>query len=727
MMDMDYALQKEFNCCLINLEDMLQNGTVISKTKIDKPHSFSVACNIAMQIIAQATSNQFGGISASLTHLAPFVDISRKKFKKEIIKEFNDNNIPYNENQINNIAESRVLKEIEKGVQTIQYQVVTLTTQNGKAPFLSVFMYLGEAKDEQTKKDLALIIKEVLKQRIQGIKNEKGTWITPAFPKLLYVLEPDNIKEDSKYWYLTKLAAECTAKRMVPDFISEKVMKELKDGNCYPCMGCVDGREVIDYMIENIAYVEDFETAWNRINNYYKTVTKYSKDSEYITTEDVKIYDTFSSKYVPVKKFIRNKDQGRWYRVEFNGPSLYITEDHPLPTQRGRVKAKDLQVGDIVQASNHLNFVEFNKQYEKATEYKVIKITYLGNRNRYEYDVETESDHFDVSGINSHNCRSFLSTGCLDEDGNEKFYGRFNIAVCTINLPHVALSSERNYDKFWKIFDKRLEMIKRVLLIKQKRLLGTKAEVSPIHWMYGGISRLGYDEVIDKLLYAPYSTISLGYAGLYETVLYMTGKSHTDPSATEFALDIMKYMNNKVSQWKKETNIGFAVYGTPIESTSYKFAKSLQRDFGKGIKGITDKNYVTNSYHVTPSEEIDAFAKLEFEAKFQKYSLGGTIQYIEIADLTKNIDAVLEIIKSIYENNMYAELNTRYHWCQKCGYQGNIPIIENENNKLIFECPQCGNTDTRTMNLPLRVCGYISSNQMNQGRLNDIKDRVYHL
>lgn len=556
--DTDYFAQRMHNCDLVNLEDMLNNGTVITGTLIERPHSFSTACNIATQIIAQVASNQYGGQSISLAHLAPFVHVSREKILKNVRDEHASIGVIMTDEQVNKIVEKRLREEVRKGVQTIQYQVVTLLTTNGQAPFVTVFMYLGEAKNEQEKKDLAMIIEEVLIQRHRGVKNEKGVWVTPAFPKLIYVLEEDNIHKDSPYYYLTELSAKCTAKRMVPDYISEKKMKELKEGNCFPVMGC----------------------------------------------------------------------------------------------------------------------------------------------------------------------RSNLSPW-KDENGEYKFYGRFNQGVVTINLVDVALSSDRNLDRFWKIFDDRLELCYKALMCRHERLKGTLSDAAPILWQYGACARLEKGEPIDKLLYGGYSTISLGYAGLCECVRFMTGKSHTDPSATPFALEIMKHMNDACEKWKKETNIGFGIYGTPLESTTYKFAKCLQKRFGI-IEGVTDKGYITNSYHVHVTEDINAFDKLAFEAKFQDLSTGGAISYVEVPNMQNNIEAVLEVIKFIYDNIMYAELNTKSDYCQECGYDGEIEIVE-DGSKLVWKCPQCGNTDQDKMNVARRTCGYIGTEFWNQGRTQEIKERVLHL
>mgnify|MGYP002550808697 CR=1 FL=1 len=569
--DADYYAQHMHNCDLVNLEDMLQNGTVISGTLIEKPHSFSTACNIATQIIAQIASNQYGGQSISLTHLAPFVDVSRRKIRESVVREIRELGAEAAEERISKIVEERLREEIKRGVQTIQYQVVTLMTTNGQAPFITVFMYLGEARNPQEKHDLAIIIEETLRQRYQGVKNEKGVWITPAFPKLIYVLEEDNIHEDSKYFYLTRLAAECTARRMVPDYISEKKMKELK-GDVYTCMGC----------------------------------------------------------------------------------RSFLTPD----------RFTDAGIGNVANAGNY-------------------------------------------------------------EPGKHKYYGRFNQGVVTINLPDVALSSGGNRDRFWQIFEERLELCHRALRCRHERLLGTTSDAAPILWQYGALARLKKGETIDKLLYNGYSTISLGYAGLYECVKYMTGKSHTDPAATPFALDIMQKMNDKCKEWKTAENIDYSLYGTPLESTTYKFAKCLQKRFGV-IKGITDKGYITNSYHVNVTEEIDAFTKLEFEAQFQHLSPGGAISYVEVPDMQNNIPAVLEVMKFIYDHIIYAELNTKSDYCQVCGWDGEIQIVE-EDGKLIWKCPRCGNTDQDKMNVARRTCGYIGTQFWNQGRTQEIKDRVLHL
>ena len=569
--DTDYFAQHMHNCDLVNLEDMLQNGTVITGTMIEKPHSFATACNIATQIVAQVASNQYGGQSISLTHLAPFVEVSRQKIRRIVLAEMASIGVDPGEEKISELVEARLREEIRRGVQTIQYQVVTLLTTNGQAPFITVFMYLNEARNEREKKDLAMIIEEMLLQRYQGVKNEQGVWVTPAFPKLIYTLEEDNIHEDAPYWYLTELAAKCTARRMVPDYISEKKMKELK-GDVYTCMGC----------------------------------------------------------------------------------RSFLTPD----------RFTDAGIGNVANAGNY-------------------------------------------------------------EPGKHKYYGRFNQGVVTINLPDVALSSGGNTEKFWQIFEERLELCHKALRCRHERLLGTTSDAAPILWQYGALARLKKGETIDKLLYNGYSTISLGYAGLYECVKYMTGKSHTDPAATPFALAIMQKMNDKCKEWKTAENIDYSLYGTPLESTTYKFAKCLQKRFGV-IKGITDKGYITNSYHVNVTEEIDAFTKLEVEAQFQHLSPGGAISYVEVPDMQNNIPAVLEVMKFIYDHIIYAELNTKSDYCQVCGWDGEIQIVE-EDGKLIWKCPRCGNTDQDKMNVARRTCGYIGTQFWNQGRTQEIKDRVLHL
>ncbi len=575
--DSDYFAQHMHNCCLVNLEDMLQNGTVISETMIERPKSFSTACNIATQAIAQIASSQYGGQSITLSHLVPFVDVSRQKFRKEVALEFETAGMKINKKQVNEIAEMRVRKEIERGCQVIQYQVITLMTTNGQAPFITVYMYLDEVPEGQTREDLAMVIEEMLKQRILGVKNEKGQLITPAFPKLIYVLDEDNIHEDSKYWYLTELAAKCTAKRLVPDYISAKKMKELKGGDVYPCMGC----------------------------------------RSFLTPDNENVPEGFCN------------------------------------------------AGNKAHAQNY-------------------------------------------------------------KEGDHKYYGRFNQGVVTLNLVDVACSSNRDEEKFWQLMEERTELCKRALMCRHNRLLGTPSDVAPILWQNGALARLAKGEVIDPLLFGNYSTISLGYAGLCECTKYMKGVSHTDPKGKDFALKVMQFLNDKCAKWRAETNVSFSLYGTPLESTTYKFAKSLQKRFGI-IPEVTDKNYITNSYHVHVTEQIDAFTKLKFESEFQALSPGGAISYVEVPDMNSNIEAVLSVMKYIYDNIMYAELNTKSDYCQCCGYDGEIKIVTDTDGKLIWECPNCGNRDQDKMNVARRTCGYIGTQFWNQGRTQEIKERVLHM
>lgn len=952
--DADYFMQKEHNCDLINLEDMLQNGTVISETLIEKPHSLSTACTVTTQIIAQVASSQYGGQSISLAHLAPFVDVSRQKIRSEVEHELCDIADTLLEgkelnNAIDKITKERLASEIKKGIQTIQYQLVTLMTTNGQAPFITIFMYLNEAKNEQEKSDLAMLIEEMLKQRMQGVKNEDGVYIAPAFPKLIYVLEEDNIVEDSDYWYLTKLAAECTSKRLVPDYISEKVMLELK-GDVYTCMGCVDGKELVTYKIKDKLYVESFERMWRRLSDSFEIKHQFTDDNPnlYMDLSDIAIYDTEKG-FVDTNRIIRNVSD-EWLDVDLsNGRRLLCTTDHPLTLRDGReVYASELKLGDkilinsnqyneetetfnvdkawllgfmlcdgcyqnnhifasiaatgedeiehkfhdtftkyfglktktvlqergkkgtykdlcaiaddngglqytinyftskfgginkvnrqipnevfswnyeaklaflagMIDADGYINSHQNEKDYstvqigstnkelalgqmalsqslgmpariyhnhytkknpeliryrvefypndelinyiickKKCDNYiesnisgytiesEIIKIIPV-HKKMYSYDVTTSSAHFEVSGIYSHNCRSFLTVDRFsDKVGNisnaknfdktkHKYYGRFNQGVVTISLPDIALSSERDIDKFWEIFDERTELCHKTLRTRHDRLLGTSSDVAPILWQYGALARLKKHEKIDRLLYDGYSTISLGYAGLYECVKFMTGHSHSDEGiGEEFGLKVMQALNDKCNQWKEEENIDYSLYGTPLESTTYKFAKSLKNRFGEDvfikIDG-KDRNYITNSYHIPVFEPITAFEKLRIESKFQKLSPGGAISYIEVPSMAHNIPAILEVIKFIYNNIMYAEINTKSCYCEKCGFDGDIPLVKDENNTLKWECPNCGNTDNTTMDIAFRVCGYIGTakNGGNQGRYGDIHDRVYHL
>lgn len=938
------------NCDLVNLDDMLQNGTVISGTMIERPHSFSTACNIATQIIAQVASCQYGGQSITLSHLSPFVDVSRKKIARAVDKEMAETGIDISDEQKDEIVEARLRDEVRRGVQTIQYQVVTLMTTNGQAPFITVFMYLDEVPEGQPREDLAMVIEEVLRQRYQGVKNEKGVWVTPAFPKLIYCLDEDNIHKDSKYYYLTELAAKCTAKRMVPDYISAKKMHEYKlskgeiegAGDVYTPMGCVDRAEVVAYRFDGQLYVESIGRMWERMADISGTKLQPGRTNDfYCDLDDVLIYDTVNG-WTPCHRIIRNAD-AEFLNVRLsNGRELVVTPDHPFETEnRGLVYAEDLTCDDIIRIDRnpigdckdkpfdvdeawllglivcvgsydkHLsvsfdmdandvrdhfselmlakhNFASHvfehhceckgthqdvylqSTQYDSIVDYcdklkryfggtkkmdRQLPHDYLdwsrparlallagmmdadgyvrpmgkrlenqasiGSTNKalaiqqmlliqslgmpayvvhnlykgsgradtvryainfkmtqeiidamhcakkkarynpdhrinasgsdfasvvsvditdycnYSYDVTTESEHFTVSGVWSHNCRSFLTP---DRSGNgydnvaraknydptkPKYYGRFNQGVVTINLPDVALSSGGDMDKFWEIFDERLELCHKALRCRHDRLCGTVSDAAPILWQYGALARLDKGETIDKLLYGGYSTISLGYAGLYECVKYMTGKSHTDEEAKPFALAVMQRLNDKCNEWKQAEDIDYSPYGTPLESTTYKFAKCLQKRFGI-VKGITDHGYITNSYHVNVRENIDAFTKLKFESDFQRLSPGGAISYVEVPDMQDNLEAVLSVMQFIYDNIMYAELNTKSDYCQVCGYDGEIQIVEDD-GKYIWECPHCGNRDQSKMNVARRTCGYIGTQFWNQGRTEEIKDRVMHL
>ena len=929
--DSDYFAQRMTNCCLINLDDMLQNGTVISDTMIEKPHSFYTACNITTQIIAQVASNQYGGQSFSLAHLAPFVDISRNRIRRSIIKQNKELDLKDSDELIEKKVNFRLNEEIKRGIQTIQYQILTLMTTNGQAPFVTMFMYINEVSEGQTRDDMILLIREVLRQRYEGVKNEKGVWITPAFPKIIYVLDENNASPDSPYYDLTVEAAKCTAKRMVPDYISAKKMKEYKEGDIYPCMGCVDGQEVVTYKFYDFLFVESFERMWKRLKSLFEIKTQPNGQDCYMDVSHVTIYDKDRG-FVPTLRIIRNFSN-TWLKVKLtNGRSLLCTEDHPFVTKRGRVYAKNLIKGDSVP----LNFNQYSENYkyvdpewawalgvllcdsaysssvvgsfaatgedeiiqnlqaivtnkyninsniitrnreEKGcykdlvfykserlkcdlihlfegisksnrhipneifhwnneakysflagmidadgyinSSQKISKIQ-LGSTNKelalqqlllaqalgmkaymyenhysknsakvryrvefipddiliskikcskkrlkfknnkrtnsisiendfgsvkeiikvdiaqYSYDVTTQSDHFDVSGIYSHNCRSFLTVDRFHKNlsnsknyktGINQYYGRFNQGVVTINLVDVACSSYGNMDNFWNILDERLELCHKALRLRHDRLLGTPSDVAPILWQHGAYARLGKGEKIDKLLYDGYSTISLGYVGLYEMCMRMLGESHTSPKGEKFSLSVMQHLNDKCTEWKQKENIDYSLYGTPMESTTYKFAKCLQKRFGI-IKNVTDHNYITNSYHVNVRESIDAFTKLSFESRFQKLSPGGAISYVEVPNMQKNIEAVLAVIRYIYDNIMYAEINTKSDYCHICGYEGEIQIVEDDNHKLIWQCPNCGNTNQDKMNVARRTCGYIGTHFWNQGRTQEIKERVLHL
>lgn len=741
--DADYFAQHMSNCCLVNLEDMLQNGTVISETMIEKPHSFSTACNIATQVIAQIASSQYGGQSITLSHLAPFVDVSRQKYIKLIREENEAIGRHLSEEEILKLAEIRTKDEIKRGVQTIQYQVITLMTTNGQAPFITVFMYLNEVQDKQTKDDLALIIEEVLKQRMLGVKNEKGVYITPAFPKLIYVLEEDNISEDAKYWYLTELAAKCTAKRMVPDYISEKIMKEVKENNCYPSMGCVDGKERVLYQYKNRVFYESFESMWYRLSKTFEVKKQPNGIDDYMDTPGILIYDSKEG-FVDNFRVIRNTSKD-WLNIGFsNGRKLLCTIDHPFETEnRGVVLAKDLAYNDIiamdVKTPNEITIMDYTSRKDKNIHLCNLESMDRIQHKAYSYDVTTASEHFTVSGIYSHNCRSFLTVDRFaDTVGNiahaknfdkyeHHYYGRFNQGVVTINLVDVACSSDGDFEKFWRILDERLELCHRALRCRHERLLNTPSDVAPILWQNGALARLERGETINKLLYNGYSTISLGYAGIAEMTYRMYGCYHTDSNeARNFALSVMQRLNDKCNEWKTAENIDYSVYGTPLESTTYKFAKCLQKRFGL-IKNVTDHNYITNSYHICVRAEIDAFSKLSKEAEFQRLSPGGAISYVEVPDMKNNIPAVLALLKHIYYNIMYGELNTKSDYCQVCGYTGQIQIVTDDDGKLIWECPNCGNRDQKKMNVARRTCGYIGTQYWNQGRTQEIKQRKLHL
>ena len=699
--DADYFAQNAIsNCCLINLEDMLQNETCINKVTIEKPHRLITATTIATQIITAVTSSQYGGATITLSHLAPFVRESYDRYLEKY------RNRGFDEEKCVQYAKEDLKKEIADSVQTFNYQINSMTTTNGQSPFLSVCMYLGET--EEYKEELAMLIEEFLRQRIQGLKNEVGVYVTPAFPKLLYMLEEDNIHEGSKYWYLTVLAAQCTAKRMVPDYVSEKIMLELK-GDVYPCMGCVDGKETITYKYNNNIYTESFEKMWGRLSKYFEIDKQPNLTDFIMKTPGVKIYDQKKG-FVDNYSIIKNHTS-KWLKITFsNGTVINCTPDHPFENTNGKIVfARDLTENDLID-------IDVTKDDSYSRICHVIHVKEYEN-NSFSYDVTTSSEHFTVSGIYSHNCRSFLTPDRFTEtnignianalnyiSGEHKYYGRFNQGVVTLNLPDIALSSGGDEDMFWTIFNERTELCHKALQARHKRLEGTISDVAPILWQHGAFARLKSGEKIDPLLHGGYSTLSLGYAGLYECVKYMTGHSHTDGGVGEaFGLEVMQALNDKCSEWKAAENIDYSLYGSPIESTTYKFAKCLKKRFGI-IEGITDRDYITNSYHVPVFEEIDPFEKLTIESKFQKLSPGGAISYIECADLTHNTEAVLEVIKFIYDHIMYAELNTKSDYCQACGYDGEIKIIE-ENGELIWECPNCGNRDKTKMNVARRTCG----------------------
>lgn len=708
--DQDYSPAMPMsNCELINLEDMLQNGTVLNGTMIEKPKSFKTACTVTSQISAQVCSVTYGGQSINLAHLAPFVDVSRQKHLRETRADFEKSGLTLDEKSIFKVANERLKREIKDGIQTLQYEWITLNGTNGQAAFVTLFMYINDVAEGQLRDDLVLLIEEVLRQRIVGVKNSKGAYITIAFPKLIYVLDENNIYEDSEYWWLTKLAAECSTKRLVPDYVSAKRMKELKEGNVFAPMGCVSGCEPITYKIGDQIYKVEFQKAWDHLSQKFEVKVQPDQMNVYMDLEGVEIYDTLEG-FVPCYRMIRNQSNA-WVEVFFDNEDLIdATLDHPFEViGKGVVYGDDLTVGDQMYATID----------GKVSVVKVVDILRCFF-DSFSYDVTTASEHFEVAGIYSHNCRSFLSPW-KDDEGNYKFWGRFNQGVVSLNLPHVALSSKGDMNEFWRILDERLQLCFKALIARHNSLKGIKAKVAPIMWMNGAVARLDADDVIDPLLYGGYSTISLGYAGIYEMTRYMTGESNTSPKGHDFALQVMKYLEETTKRWKQETNIGFALYGTPLENTTEKFAKVNERDFGI-IKDVTDHGYVTNSYHVNPHEQINAFDKLSFESEFQDLSLGGAISYVETPNMTKNIDAVLEVMKHIYETNMYAEINTTTSYCHICG----CTDIKMEDD-LKYHCPNCGNDDFNKMNIAVRVCGYVSTNPFNDGRAKDIYDRVYHI
>ena len=824
--DADYFLEDtRTNCSLINLKDQLDNGTVVNGKMIESPHKLLTAMTITTQIITAVASSQYGGTTVTMTHLAPYVRKSYEKYlrvyREMFEEEFDDPELV--DKLVKKFADKALKKEIEDAVQTFNYQINSMSTTNGQTPFVTVFLYLGE--DKEYTKEVAMLTEEFFKQRLLGIKNEAGVYVTQEFPKLIYVAEEQNVHEDSEYFWLTKLAAKCMAKRMVPDIISEKKMFELKEGNCFPSMGCVDGHSVIDYKFNGERYVESFERAWNRLSGIFEVKLQDDGMNHYIDTPGIEIWDNKEKKYVKQYRIIRNT-QSEWYRVSFTGGRyIDVTNDHPFEIiGKGVVKAENLRIGDKLYKRNanedininvkdvdensimwnmgfnikeslplpqsvfnaslteKLNFVsgliaskanksqsdsfviELNNESLALQElvllnelnlhpeiYKVsddlIKIIFNDTIHKvdlneseisevisieaysvekYSYDVTTESEHFTVNEVYSHNCRSFLAPW-KNEKGEYQFYGRFNIGVVTINLVDVALSSHGDMEKFWEIFEDRLENLCHVALkCRINKLKGTLSDVAPILWQHGAFARLKKGEPIDKLMYGGYASISLGYAGLYECVKYMTGKSHTDGAEGEqFGLEVMDYMNKKCDQWKKEENIGYSIYGTPIESTTYKFAKSNRKKFGV-IEGITDRDYITNSYHVPVFEEIDWFEKLRIESIFQAKSTGGAVSYVEGDDLQDNEDLVVQIIQYIYETILYAELNIKSDYCQVCGYEGEISLLE-ENGELVWECPCCHNRDQSKMNVTRRTCGYLGQNFWNLGRTWDIHDRVVHI
>ena len=710
--DMDYFLQKIMNCCLINIGDMLDNGTVMNGKMVETPKSFQVACTVTTQIIAAVACGQYGGQSVNIKHLGKYLRISKEKFERktrEACPQLNDN-------EVDAIVKSRLQDELESGVQTIQYQINTIMSSNGQTPFVTLFLDIDPGSEYECEN--AAIIYEILRQRLQGLKNEQGVWVTPTFPKLVYPLYEENNLSGGKFDFVTKLAAKCSAKRMYPDYISSKQMKEIYEGQVFSCMGCVAGHSIIRAKMDPDEIIqESFTSFWNQLAEKFE-IYEQTKGSEnlYMDLSGVKIYDSKRKEFVECKRIIRNVSR-EWKRIRFeNGHSIDCTPDHPFFTvNRGRVLAQDLQAGDSVYFSDWI----FNRD-DNFYETKITDIFSLTEK-KYSYDVTTESDFFEVSGMYSHNCRSFLSPW-KDENGKYKWEGRFNQGVVTINLPQIGIIANGNENEFWKLLDERLELCRQALMCRHKALKGTPSDISPIHWQHGALARLKKGEVIDKYLEGGYSTLSLGYIGIYEMTYAMKGVSHTDPVGEEFAVRVMKYLKKTTVKWREESGLGFSLYGSPAESLCYRLAEIDKKKFGE-LENITDKGYYTNSYHVDVREKIDAFRKLEFESQFQKISTGGCISYIEIPNMQKNISVMEDLIKFIYEHIQYAEFNTKSDYCMVCGYDGEIII--NDNNE--WECPQCHNKNQRLMNVTRRTCGYLGSNYWNEGKTKEIKSRVLHL
>lgn len=701
-----------FNCCLVNLDDMVQNGTRLSDMDIVKPKSFMTACAVTAQIIFAISGNQYGGQTISLSHLAPFVRISKEKYERKYRE------LGFSGENLDKLTNFSLKKEIKDGIQCLVYNVITMSNSNGQAPFLSIFLWLNEKPNYV--KETAMLIEEMIQQRLDGFKDKNGRAVTIAFPKLLYVLDDNNTYPGSSYYYLTELSAKCTAKRMVPDYISAKKMKEYKEGNVFPCMGCVDGDETVSFTIINNSITRyhnvKIQDMWKMMSEIYPVKKQLNGTDEYIDLKGVKILDTKKGD-VDCYRIIKNYSK-EWVEVHFsNHQIITCTNDHPFDTEnRGVVFAGQLKINDEIACAS--------LQESKEHIVRVIDVNKI-DKSDYSYDVTTESEHFEVSGIYSHNCRSFLQP-YYDENNQPKFYGRFNQGVVTLNLPYVAMKSKGNIEEFWRLMEEATQKCYEALMIRHNRLKRVKSDVSPVHWQYGGLARLKPGETIEKLLYDDYSSISLGYAGLYECTNYMTGYSHTDERGHDFAIQVMKFLNDKCKTWKENTHIGFSLYGTPLESTTGKFAKALQRDFGI-VKDVSDHDYVTNSYHICVRENIDAFSKLKFESEFQGLSTGGMISYIEVPSMYTNIEALLSVMQYIYENTMYAEINTKSDYCFDCGFEGEIESVQDENGKYIWRCPNCGNTKLDRMSVVRRTCGYIGSNYWNQARTAEIHDRVLHL